>query len=60
MKTATLDALLNKLTAFRTLAELRTAQAGGYVPSIYRHYGADYRRLGRALEAVGVRVWYGS
>jgi hypothetical protein len=61
MKTETLDALVNKLTAFRTVAELRAAQvANGYVPSIYRHYGAEYRRLGRELEAAGIRVWYGS
>ena len=57
MKTDTLNALLNALTSFRTIDELRQAQQErGYVPTMYARNG-KWRRLIRATKAAGVKVW---
>lgn len=55
---ARLDYLLNDLTAFRTLAEMRAATAAGYVPTVTTQ---SKRRgeLVRGLRAAGVRVFTG-
>jgi hypothetical protein len=53
-----LDTLTAAVTAFRCWADLASALANGYVPTVY----ATTRRkrlLTRAIEAHGYRVWAG-
>ena len=58
MKADTLNALINKLTAFRTFGELKAATDGGYVPTIlYRD--RNHVRLVHQLRQRGVKVWTG-
>jgi hypothetical protein len=47
--------LLRKLTAFRSLADLRGSMAGGYIPTILCRT-ARHGELVRALRAAGIEV----
>jgi hypothetical protein len=50
-----INKLLNKLTAFRNIDELRAAMAGGYIPTIICRT-CQHGELVRGLRANGVEV----
>ncbi len=58
MQTTKLDRLVNRVTAFRSWAEMRARLDTGYVPTIKGRTKGE-RDLAKSLELLGYRSWQG-